>query len=132
MITTTDTANILYKACQVFGIPVFQGGNVPKGLIDENGRIVIHIKEQTPENIWKKGFVEVNLFAADTPNGNADLIKLNELERTAVKELKSVTGVSDGTPYRFTISSVSMMSNEDLKAHYINVRLLFKVLNTME
>ena len=131
MITTTDTANILYKVCKDFGMPVYQGGNIPSGEIGAEGRIVIHTKEQTPESIWKKGFVEINLFTPDTPQGNADLIRLNELERMAVKTLSGV-GNEDGSVYRFSISSITMLENADLKAHYINVRVLFNVLNTTE
>lgn len=131
MITTTDTANILYKVCQAFGMPVYQGGNVPQGKIGDEGRVVIHVKEQTPESIWKKGFAEINLFAVDTQKGNADLIRLNELERMAVKTLQA-TGDYDGTVYKFTIASTAILANEDLKSHFVNVKVLFKVLNTIE
>lgn len=131
MITTTDTANILYKACQIFGMPVFQAGKVPKGTVGEDGRVVIHTKGQTPEKIWKKGFVEINLFVANTPNGDADLIRLNELERQAVKCLKGA-GIEDGTTYRYSVASTVRLENNDLKANYINVKVLFKVINVTE
>lgn len=132
MITTTDAANILYKDCSIFGMPVFQaGGNIPKGTIGKDGRVVIHTKEQTPESIWKKGFIEVNLFVADTKLGNADLTKLNMLERMAIKMLNK-TGCEDGTVYRYTVASTMIAKNEDLKAHYVNAKVLFKALNTTE
>lgn len=51
MITTTDAANILYKDSAIFGLPVFQDGNVPTGIVDEKGRVVIHPKEQSPDSI---------------------------------------------------------------------------------
>lgn len=131
MITTTDAANILYKDCAIFGMPVFQEGNIPTGVVDADGRVVIHTKEQSPDSIWKKGFVEVNLFVANTPNGKADLIRLNELERLAIKSFKD-TNVFDGTVYKYVVASTRPFENKDLKAHYINVKVLFKVLNTME
>lgn len=131
MITTTDTANILYKVCQGFRMPVYQDGNVAKGKIGKDGRVVIHVKEQTPESVWKKGFVEINLFAADTKDGNADLIRLNELERMAHKIL-NVVDRYDGTVYKATIASTIPHENKDLEAHFINAKVLFKVMNTME
>lgn len=131
MITTTDAANILYKDCAIFGIPVFQESNIPTGTVDGNGRVVIHPKEQSPDSIWKKGFLEVNIFIADTKQGKADLIRLNELERMAIKSLND-TGEFDSTTYKYVVQSTRTLKNEDLKAHYINVKVLFKVMNTME
>lgn len=131
MITTTDVANILYSDCISLRMPVFQSGNAPSGYVGEDGRIVIHAKAFSSEKIWKKAFVEVNLFASDTPGGNADLIKLNHLERTAISHLEN-SGTFDGTPYSYTVTSTSMLTNEELKAHYVNAKVLFKALNTME
>lgn len=131
MITTTDAANILYKDCAIFGMPIFHADNAPDGFIEKDGRVVIHMKAQTPESIWKKGFLEVNLFVADTKYGSSDLIRLNELERMAIKSFKD-TNVFDGTTYKYVVASTRTFENKDLKAHYINVKVLFKVLNTME
>lgn len=131
MITTTDTANILYITCKAFGMPVYQAGNIPNGEIGAAGRVVIHTKEQTPGSTWTKGFVEINLFVADTPHGKADLKRLNELERMAVKYLKA-SGWYDETAYTYSVTSTSVLENSNLKAHYINAKVLFKALNTME
>ena len=131
MITTTDAANILYKDSAIFGMPVFQDGNVPTGFVDEKGRVVIHSKEHSLHTIWKKGFLEVNLFVADTQHGNSDLIRLNELERMAIKSFHG-TGEYDGTTYKYVVQSTRPLENKDLKAHYINVKVFFKAMNTME
>lgn len=131
MITTTDIANILYKACSFFEMPVYQAGNIPTGIVNDRGRVVIHSKEQTAEKTWKKSFAEVNIFVPDTPDGNANLIRLNEVERLATKMLKN-TGCLDGTVYQYEVASTILLNNENLKAHYINAKVLFKVLNTME
>ncbi len=128
MITTTDSANILYQVCQAFGVPVYQGGNVPSGEIEPQGRVVIHAKEQSSETYWKKNFIEVNLFAKDTNRGNADLIRLNELEREAQRALHK-TGLYDGTTYRLSPYTTSIMESSDLRAHYVNVRVLFQTIN---
>lgn len=131
MIATTDIANILYLACKTFGMPVCQGGNIPKGEVGEEGRTVIHPHEQTPGTHWSKCFVEVNLHAADSLHGNADLRRLNDLEREA-KRILPCTDEFDGTPYRIEIASTRILSDEQLKSHYVNVKVLFKTLNTME
>lgn len=130
MITTTDIANILYKHCQCFGLEVYQDGNIAKGEVEPQGRIVIHVKEQSEERIWKKCFVEVNLLTPDTSQGHADLIRLNELERQAVANL-SGAGVQGGTIYKFGLSSVSILAAKEQRAHYVNARVLFKVINTI-
>lgn len=67
MITTTDAANILYKDSAIFGLPVFQDGNVPTGIVDEKGRVVIHPKEQSPDSIWKRAFLR-SIFLSLIPS----------------------------------------------------------------
>lgn len=131
MITTTDIANIIYTICREFRMPVYQEGNIPQGKPGAGGRVVIHVKEQTSEATWKKSFVEVNLFAADTPYGHADLAQLNDLEREAHRFLNGA-GSFDGTPYRYTLASTILLDMKDLDAHYINAKVLFRSLNTME
>ena len=99
MIVTTDIANILYKDCKAFGMEVYQSGNIPdedKELSSE--RVIIIAKSQSPEAIWKKGFVEVNLCVPDM-DGKANLIRLQELERKAQEILDDVVGEFDGSSY---------------------------------
>lgn len=129
MIVTTDIANILYKDCKAFGMEVYQSGNIP----DENKelsyeRIIIIAKSQSPEAIWKKGFVEVNLCVPDM-DGKANLIRLQELERKAQEVLDDVVGEFDGSSYYYSIDQIGTEADTALKCHYVNVRLLFQVLN---
>lgn len=129
MIVTTDIANILYQACKVFGTEVYQSGNIPdedKELSSE--RVVIHTKAQSSETYWKKGFVEVNLCVPDV-DGKANLIRLQELERKAQEVLDDVVGEYDGSNYYYLIDSTGMEADTALKCHYVNVRILFEVLN---
>ena len=129
MIVTTDIANILYRDCKVFGIEVYQAGNIPdehKELSSE--RVIIRTKSQSPEAIWKKGFVEVNLCVPDM-DGNANLIRLQELERKAQEVLDEVVGEYDGSNYYYLIDSIGIEADTELRCHYVNVRLLFQVLN---
>ena len=129
MIVTTDIANILYKDCKAFGIEVYQSGNIPdedKELSSE--RVIIIAKSQSPEAIWKKGFVEVNLCVPDM-DGKANLIRLQELERKAQEVLDDVVGEFDGSSYYYSIDQIGTEADTALKCHYVNVRLLFQVLN---
>lgn len=129
MIVTTDIANILYRDCKVFGIDVYQSGNIPdedKELSSE--RVIIRTKSQSPETYWKKGFVEVNLCVPDV-NGKANLIRLQELERKAQEVLDDMVGEYDGSNYYYLIDSIGMEADTVLKCHYVNVRILFQVLN---
>ena len=129
MIVTTDIANILYKDCQALGMDVYQSGNIPdedKELSSE--RVIIIAKSQSPEAIWKKGFVEVNLCVPDM-DGKANLIRLQELERKAQEVLDDVVGEFDGSSYYYSIDQIGTEADTALKCHYVNVRLLFQVLN---
>ena len=129
MIVTTDIANILYKDCKDFGIEVYQSGNIPdehKELSSE--RVIVRTKSQSPEAIWKKGFVEVNLCVPDM-DGDANLIRLQELERKAQEALDEVVGEYDGSNYYYLIDSISIEADTELRCHYVNVRILFQVLN---
>ena len=129
MIVTTDIANIIYKDCEAFGMEVYQSGNIPdedKELSSE--RVIIIAKSQSPEAIWKKGFVEVNLCVPDM-DGKANLIRLQELERKAQEVLDDVVGEFDGSSYYYSIDQIGTEADTALKCHYVNVRLLFQVLN---
>ena len=129
MIVTTDIANILYKDCKAFGIEVYQAGNIPdehKELSSE--RVIIRTKSQSPETYWKKGFVEVNLCVPDM-DCDANLIRLQELERKAQEVLDEVVGEYDGSNYYYLIDSIGTEADTELRCHYVNVRILFQVLN---
>ena len=129
MIVTTDIANILYKDCKAFGIEVYQAGNIPDGHKElSSERVIIRTKSQSPETYWKKGFVEVNLCVPDM-DGDANLIRLQELERKAQEALDEVVGEYDGSNYYYLIDSIGIEADTELRCHYVNVRLLFQVLN---
>lgn len=127
MIVSSDVANILYRDCQVFGIRVYPDGKTPKGEVKAE-RITIHAKKQDPGTYWEKGFVEVNLSVPDLED-SANSIRLNELERQAKTTLDDVVGEYDGSSYYYSIFSIGRKKDADLKCYYVNVRILFKVLN---
>lgn len=132
MIATTDIANIIYRDCKIFGIEdLYQKGNIPEGEI-KSERIIVRAKNQSEGIYWDKGFVEVNLCVPDI-DGMANLVRLNELERETKRLFKEAkTGVFDGTRYRYSNAEDNYIGIEEdagLKCHYINVRILFRVLN---
>lgn len=132
MITTSDIADILYEKCaEAFGMRVYRRGNIPEGLVKEE-RVVILPKDQSPETYWRKSFVEVNICVPDIKKGVADIARLQELERKAVLVFKDASGESDSSHYAYSINSISGMNrDEGLGCHYVNVRLLFEILNVM-
>lgn len=131
MIVTTDIANILYARCKMFGMPVAQGHNIDYDALEPQGRVVVHVREQTPQKIWKKCFAEVNIHVPDVGEGRADLIKLNEIERNAHRIFDCVS-VYDDTYYRLTIAATNILQSKELHSHYVNAKVLFQSLNTIE
>lgn len=128
MIVTTDIANILYRDCQPFGISIVPHGKKLTGEL-KSERIVIHTKKQQPETYWKKSFAEVNLCVPDLNEGEANTIRLNELEKQAQGLFDGMTGRYDDTTYHYSIESIGTEEDTSLKCHYVNVRILFEVLN---
>lgn len=128
MMLTEDIANALFKDCRILGIPTYRKGNIPKGEITED-RVVILPKNQTTETYWRKCFVEVNLCTPDLADDQANLWRLDELEKAAYDVFDDVVGRYGEDTYRYSISSIGIEQDEAMKCHYVNVRLLFEVLN---
>lgn len=128
MIVTTDIANILYRDCHTFGIDIVPHGKKLTGEL-KSEMIVIHAKKQQSETYWKKSFVEVNLCVPDIKEGEANTIRLNELEKQAQEMFDGVTGRYYGTTYHYSIDTIGTEEDTALKCHYVNVRILFEVLN---
>lgn len=128
MIVTTDIADILFRDCKALGIGIVPFGKTLTGELEEE-RITIHVKGQTSEKIWEKCFVEVNLCVPDLGVNIANTLRLKELERTAKELFRSVTGTFDGTRYLYEIDTINIEADTALKCHFVNVRLLFNVLN---
>ena len=128
MIVTTDIGNILYRDCKAFGIDLVPDGETLTGEL-KSERIVIHTKKQQPGKYWKKSFAEVTQYDFFFILYEANTIRLNELERKAGKLLDDVVSTYDGTTYRYSIESIGTEADTALKCHYVNVRILFEVIN---
>lgn len=130
MIVTTDIADILFRDCKDFGIKIVPFGKTLTGeLTDE--RITIHVKGQTPETYWEKCFCEVNLCVPDLSPAEANYPRLKALERKAKDKFRSVTDTFDNTRYLYEVDTITIEADTALKCHFVNVRLLFNVLNTI-
>ena len=130
MIVTTDIADILYRDCKDFGIEIVPFGETLTGELTVE-RITIHVKGQTPEKIWEKCFVEVNLCVPDLSPNEVNFPRLKELERLAKEKFRSVTGRFDGTRYLYEVDTISIEADTALKCHFVNCRLLFNVFNVI-
>lgn len=129
MITTSDIVDILYGVCAAFEMDIYRKGYIPDGVV-KCERIVILSKDQTPQTYWKKSFIEVNICVPDIREGVANLERLQELERKAQRVFVTRTGEYDSSHYMYSVESISGVNrDESMKCHYVNVRLLFEVLN---
>lgn len=128
MIAVTDILDIIFDKCVEFGIKDIRES--PRDITGplNSEMIGIHAKDLIPGTYWKKDFVEVNLYAPDI-NGEEDLNRLKELERAAYPILDGFAGKFDGTGYRYSIYSTGIEENEPAQSHYINVKVLFEILN---
>lgn len=129
MITIGDIETILFEDLKSFGITTYKKGVIPEGKVTEE-RIVILPKTLKTGTYWKKDFIEVNFCVPDI-NVNtvsmANTIRLTELERLA-ESLESV-GSFDNTAYRYSVYETGREKDSELECHYVNVRLLFEILN---
>ena len=120
MIVTTDIANILYRDCQPIGIDVVPHGKKLTGPM-KSERVVIHAKKQQPGTYWKKSFVEVNLCVPNLKEGEANTIRLSELEKQAQELFDGVTGRYDGTTYHYSIDTIGTEEDTALKLSLIHI-----------
>lgn len=135
MITPQTIGNILYKDCKQHGFEpvyvVFPGDNskeIPAGEVKAE-RTVIHVKAQQPGTYWRKSFNEINILVPRIA-GYPDRIRLEAIEHLAIESFDGITGCHDGVTYVYSIDSIGSMSDDALKCEYVNVKLLFEVLNT--
>ncbi|OUP32644.1 hypothetical protein B5F24_13705 [Bacteroides clarus] len=126
MITSSDAGIIVYNDCKAFGLPLYRSWSFPKKKVDTE-RVVVLSKRQTSDTYWNRGFIEVNFCVPDYKQ-NANLKRLNELERLAVEALDSV-GYYKGSWYQYSVESHGIEEDTDLNCHFVNVKLLFEVLN---
>lgn len=127
MITSSDAGTIVYNDCKVFGLPLYRDWSFPKKNVDTE-RIVVLAKRQTPDTYWNRGFIEVNFCVPDYKQ-NANLKRLGELEELAVETLNDAVGHYKDSWYQYSVESHGVEEDVELNCHFVNVKLLFEVLN---
>lgn len=131
MITTTDATNIMVAyLMNNQELPVYQKGNIPLGIVTDPRVTVIPQRDAT-ETFWNKLTIQVNLSVPDIEESyEADTRELQRLERLAYSLFDGKhVGEYDGTIYRFSRSSSGTEEDGGLKCHYVNVQVLFEILN---
>ena len=130
MIGTKDIEEILIgDLSEVFDVKyIYTTDDIPAVIVSRE-RIVIRPKEIRTETYFNKCFVEVNLCVPDL-SGFPDNIRLQAVERTFLPLLDRV-GRFDDTEYRYGVESHQILGDKDLECHYVNARLLFEILNTI-
>lgn len=133
MITTGDVYCILYRVCEQFGIAeIYDGLDEPTGEI-KSERIVIRIGSQSNEKIWEKSVVNINFCIPLNIDGSTNTVRLNEIERMVKPVFKYGDIIKyDGSTCSYENGGEGWISREAdtaLKCHYVNVRILFEVLN---
>ena len=130
MIVTKDIEEILITdLSSVIDVGSIYGpDDIPAGKVTSE-RVVIIPKETRTEKYFNKCFVEVNWCVPDLgdyPNS----LRLQEVERVT-KPFFDKVGQFDGTTYRYGIESSGIKRDKDLECHYVNTRVLFEIINTI-
>lgn len=131
MIATSTIKNILYKDCQGLGIKnVYHGDNMPTGKITEK-RVVLHVHRNGEGNYWRKVFVDVNVCIPELRDGIGDMVEMEKAEKAALAYFKPKrVGKTDNMTYTYSYFDHGIEYDEQLRCHYCNIKLLFKILNT--
>lgn len=129
MITSTDIQTILYKKAQLLGVKeVYKEGNIMSGNYSTE-RVVILNNSAEPGTYWRLGFMNVNICVPDLDrNFTASLTRLSELESLAY-DVFSDTGKMKGLAYTYDVDSTNIEEDRAAHSHYVNIRILFEVLN---
>ena len=102
MIVTGDIYKILYEKIQEFGIKtIYNSWNPIKSELKEESIVIVTSTPIEPDVYWEKAFVHVNIC------------------------------IFDGTRYRLSKSSLGIERDDALKCSYVNLKILFEILNVM-
>lgn len=130
MITTGDARNILFLACKEFGIKdIVTSWAIPTGKIMRDRIVVVSPTAQEAGTYWETCYLPVNFCVPDI-GGEANLIRLDELERIAKTRFQETTyGTFNGSAYTYQAERIGREEDKALGCHYIYVSIYFKVLN---
>lgn len=125
MIGLTDALNLLSRDLREFGYKVYKSYDKPQGLEE---CIVINADSLQSSTYFKKGFINVNCITPNFKTNDAtNYPKLNEFEKISQK-LDRV-GVYKDITYKYDVDGVAIF-REDNGSSFLNIRILFEILNT--
>ena len=135
MIVTGDIYKILFdRVKDAFGIgteSIYDSWNPIKSSLKEEAIVIVTSTPIEPDTYWEKAFAHVNICVPDYL-GEVNKQRLTALERMAQEWIgKGFTGVYDGTRYRVGKDSLGTERDDALKCSYVNLVLLFEILNTL-
>lgn len=133
MIVTGDIYKILFdRVKDAFGIKaVYDGWNPIKSHLKEEAVVIVTSTPIEPDTYWEKAFAHVNICVPDYL-GEVNRQRITALERMAQEWIgKGFTGVYDGTRYRVGKDSLGIERDDALGCNYVNLVLLFEIINTL-
>ena len=135
MIVTGDIYEILFdRVKDAFGIgteSIYDSWNPIKSLLKEEAIVIVASTPIEPDTYWEKAFAHVNICVPDYL-GEVNKQRLTALERMACAWIgQGFTGVYDGTRYRVGKDSLGLERDDALKCSYVNLVLLFEILNSI-
>ena len=132
MIVTGDIYKILFDRLKDFGIKdVYDSWNPIKSHLKEEAIVIVTSTPVEPDTYWEKAFAHVNICVPDYL-GEVNKQRLTALERMACVWIgKGFTDVYDGTRYRVGKDSLGIERDDALGCSYVNLVLLFEIINTL-
>lgn len=135
MITQKAIAHIIFDDVQFLGMETYIKYHTPDELeehetrIEDDGRIVIRPKfVANDKTYFNDCTVEVNIALPDIEGETNP--NLDDLCRQAVEELNNdKCGNRDGEFYRYHVQRFSTEDEPNLNCHYVNITILFEILN---
>ena len=130
MIVTGDIYKILFNRVKEFGIKaVYDGWNPIKSHLKDEAIVIVTSTPIEPDTYWERAYAHVNICVPDYL-GEANTQRLGELERLANLWIcDGIVGEYDGSAYRISKDSMGIERDDALKCSYVNLVLLFKILN---
>lgn len=128
MITQETIGEILFDKCaEVFtDVPIYLKGNEPEGEIDTE-RVVVITRRIESGKYWNRSMCEIN-YCVPNRAEEKDGIRL-KVAQTMLKPLYSGCGTAEGERYRFKKMSVGEEEERDLRYYFVNLKVLFEILN---
>lgn len=130
MIVSSDIYKILFDKLKDFGIKdVYDGWNPIQSKLKHEAIVIVTSTPVEPDTYWERAYAHVNICVPDYL-GKVNTIRLAELERKAAEWVYGdITGVYDGSAYSISKDSLGIERDDALKCSYVNLVLLFEILN---